>query len=214
MNIKKSILSVALLLLITGQACALTIAQSATCRILCFDGDQGSSNLSGVVIKVDGDQAYAITSAHAFDTGRPSCSVWLPNHDRAYSATILAIGNRRTYDLALVRFTFDKSTRLTAARVAEKTPELGSNCSLVGYPGGGRRQVIKDGRVWGTNQYTIQCSFKAIGGDSGGPVFVNGKVVAIQSSRALDGSASYAVHATALRTWLKNKKTQYPPGGT
>jgi thioredoxin 1 len=136
---------------------------------------------SGVIIGRTGNKYRAITNSHVVRAGWPHAVIV---NGTEYPAT--ALKHDRETDVAVLEFEY--AGELAVAEIADSPPPDRSQATTHGHPRGGDR---RDQRTLIDVDYFSDAYYSAAGfinGESGGPVFVGGKVVGlISASNGADG---------------------------
>ena len=110
---------------------------------------------------------------------------------RICDVQVLTLGANDLHDVAVAEADCDAGA---VAELATETPSMGDKVFVVGYPQGVKLPILTDGFVSGWSNGFLLTSASAIGGNSGGPVFHNGKVVGL----LVRASLSYSHHSLAV----------------
>jgi len=181
-----------------------SLQERATVRIVALESDGSQSLFSGVVVSSSKQGSVILTCAHGLRGEVQSVRVGsLGSSPTAHRGTITTIDHQS--DLAVLRVT----SQLPAVPVSTDPPRIGQAINQIGFPNGTTRQVHRQGRIarndyWHDQRRTIPvalASFSVRSGDSGSPVFSNGRLVGIVFGNS--GSCFYTP-STAFRRVLGN----------
>lgn len=157
---------------------------------------------TGFIVKVDGNQAYIITAAHVV-RGDQHPSVNLYNHQQdALRAEVLDREEDDTKGLALLRLKL-----LSTAATGIMTLKLGYTSNLnggedvkvIGFPDGTAFWTVNNGSVARIEGRNLVFSDAIRGGNSGGPVILNGVVIGMVTD--VSQSSAYAARGETIETY-------------
>ncbi len=110
---------------------------------------------------------------------------------RICDVQVLTLGSNDLHDVAVAEADCDAGR---VAELATEAPSMGAKVLVVGYPQGVKLPILTDGFVSGWSNGFLLTSASAIGGNSGGPVYHNGKVIGL----LVRASLSYSHHSLAV----------------
>lgn len=111
--------------------------------------------------------------------------------NRTCALQVLTLGGDDLHDVAVAEADCDAGE---VAELALEAPTMGAKVFIVGYPQGVKLPILTEGFVSGWSNGYLLTSASATGGNSGGPVFFNGKVVGL----LVRVGASYSHHTLAV----------------
>ncbi len=202
---------------VVWEECNQTLKEGAyaTARLI---GDMGGgmrSVASCVIIEYREDTGMAVACAHQAREER-AWYVWPVYHEQMYQATLVhKLRESYTWSADLAVFTFRPTEPVYVAKLAERSPPIGTPAQIRGFPLGTTRQQAKDYRVSAVGSQSISMSGPAQQGDSGGAVFdrSTGELIGIVSCTS--PYDSMATNVETLRDML-TRHTQWgrSPGGS
>lgn len=158
---------------------------------------------TGFIVKVDGNQLYIITAAHVV-RGNQHPSVYLFNQQRdALQAELLDREDDDTKGLALLRLKVS-SALVTGIRALHLsyTSQLGGgeDVKVIGFPDGTAFWTVDRGSIARIEGRNLVFSGSIRGGNSGGPVILNGSVVGVVTD--VTQAAAYAARGEVIEPYV------------
>jgi len=160
---------------------------------------------TGFIVRVEKDAAYIVTAAHVIE-GDPQPQVtFFSRPAEPFSSKVIGTEGEDPKGLAVLAVQRQLPSGLRAL-ILERAIQVtgGEPTTLIGFPSVlGTPWTVTNGNISGLKgrELTFQASVEE--GNSGGPLFVNGKVVGIISEAR--GKSGYAVPAAlvhfALKSW-------------
>jgi len=180
---KRYVLAILAVALLAGQAAAATVCYGDRCEVereglgrsvvrVSYDGYYRGS---GVVVKHDG-HVFILSALHVVNS---QTSVTLHAGTGRIDATV--IGRSEPHDVAVMMAEGIETLDVEPVVLLTEAPPEGA--ALVQYGYGGGKLCRMTCRVLGCSNDRIAGDCHAIGGDSGGPVFVNGRLAGLVTHR-------------------------------
>lgn len=200
----------ALLAWAVGEARAQTDEEWATVKC-----SVGNFHATGVIVATNGSESIVVTVSHLFDSPTSTAYVHPIYAQRPYRAEVLLVHNKQTMDVSFLAFAHPGKT-YRAVPLSETPLRAGADVRMIGYPLATMRQKIRQGRILSVGDWRMTkngvpiaiCSFPAIRGDSGAPIFAGSSVVGI-----VWGSDEYGrAHVTPSSYVLRVLETQCARG--
>src|SRR5271165_4098691 len=110
----------------------------ASVKLHCTDGKEAWVG-SGVIFRIDGNNAYILSNAHVVPHAGVRVLVYHPHYPRPFVAVFVAATKAQAVDLSCVRIQADKS--MVYVPLADSSKTEGESVWQVGYPGGGEQHA-------------------------------------------------------------------------
>lgn len=194
---------------IGGWSSVNTPAYNTTVRVRVDDQRGYTSYGSGVLVEVTGNRGLVLSCAHLFDPAGP-IFVMFPTNRQWVPGRLLHLD--KTYDLSVIII---ENPPVQSASIYQGAPQKGISIRFEGYQRTGILRAIL-GKVLGytttrgvTTYETIVVSGAAQDGDSGGPIYSDGKVIGI--IWGTDGQKTYGTYCGRILVFLEEAKKKLQP---
>ena len=178
--------------------------ESQKLAVVRIHNTQSGENGAGFIVKVDGNHLYILTAAHVVQgEQRPQVFLYNRQHEPLL-ATPLDIEPDGVKGLALLLLRLNTPMpNLTALTIGASSKVAGESVKVIGFPGTDFWSVEPAGvkRIEGRN---LVLSGSITGGNSGGPVILNGQAIGVVTDVVKDDARtdSYATRAEVIAPYI------------
>lgn len=170
---------------------------------------------AGFIVKVDGGQVYVATAAHVVK-GNQHPDVYIFNRQRdPLQAEVLDRQEDDVKGLALLRLKVPSSiaSGVTALKLSS-TSQLGGGeaVQVIGFPDSTTFWTVDSGSIRRIEGHNLVFSGVVTGGNSGGPVILNGQVIGLVTD--VNHSSAYAARAEVVELYVNGIEPNLTRAGT